>query len=117
LEDITRQIVDAKIEAAESRIDVKFAQLLAEMQATSAKLESVAASTANLRSTVVVTGFAGGLAIIGIVAAMLAYGGRVFGAGVDASTVASQAARRAVEQAFPPQLLGTINTEPTPGSP
>ena len=85
-------VVDAKIAAAEARTDAKFADLKGDLRV-------IATSTAGLKSTVIGTG----LAVIALTLAAMAYGGQMFGTGMDAQTVADRAAI-SVEQRLQSQL-------------
>jgi hypothetical protein len=55
-----------------------------------------------------------GLVLLGLVAAMLANQGRLFGAAADAGIVASEKRPRVIGDEFPFGLLGTIDAEAIP---
>ena len=102
--------IDAKIAAAEAPTDTKFAELRIELRGISVSLAAIE----GIKSTVVLTGITSVLAIGAIVIGILAFGNDRFGAGMDASALANQAASRAVELALPRQNLGTVNPTPSP---
>jgi hypothetical protein len=104
---------DINTTLAEFRTDMQssLAALAGRIDATNAKLDTVIAYTAGIKSTIVVTGIGSAIAVAGLVAAMLAYGSQLFGVGMDLGTVADAAARRAVEQAL--AVRSASGTEPT----
>lgn len=139
---MTREEIDARMEAVEVRTDTKFAELIGEFNAkfaeTRAEFNTKFAETraesdkqfaelqgelgeiraslvplAGLRSTIVVTGISSVIALAALLLGLLAYGGDRFGAGLEMSAVADAAARRAVEQALPRQPLGAVDARPS----
>lgn len=86
------EIVDAKIAAAEARTDTKFAELRGDLKA-------ISASTSGLKATVITTVVGTGIAVLAVTIAVIAYGGQMFGSGLDASTAAREAAAE-VEQRY-----------------
>ena len=89
-------LVDAKIAAAEARTDAKFAEVLGELKAMRVEM-SHGPSTWSMVATM--GGFTA--ATIAIVLAALAYGGQMFGVGMDAQQV-SERAVQAVQKANQP---------------
>lgn len=90
------EIVDAKIAAAEARTDAKFAEVMGELKAMRVEMAH-APSTWSMVATM--GGFTA--ATIAIVLAALAYGGQMFGIGMDAQQV-SERAVQAVQKANQP---------------
>jgi hypothetical protein len=101
--DMSREEVDAKIEASEARTDTKFAQLMGEMKAGFARMDermgAIERSTAGIKATVIVTG----IAIVGLVVAVMAYGSDRIGLGASISDIAANAARQTVRDMAPPK--------------
>lgn len=89
--------VDAKIAAAEARTDTKFAQLMGELRV-------IEGATRGIKTTVVGTG----IAAVALVVAIFTWGSQMFGVGMDAQSIADQAAR-SVELRTAPQL-DTLNS-------
>jgi hypothetical protein len=83
--------VDAKIAAAEARTDTKFAQMMGE-------LKVIENSTAGLKGTILVTTIGTGIAVVGLVAGIFGWGSAMFGVGMDADSIARQAAQKVGEQ-------------------
>lgn len=84
--------IDAKIAAAEARTDTKFAEMMGELRV-------IESSTRGTKATVIGTG----IAAVALVVAIFTWGSQMFGVGMDAQSVADQAAR-SVEQRTAPQL-------------
>jgi hypothetical protein len=122
--EMTREEVDAKLETVEARTDAKFAQLIGEFDTKLAglrgdmlEIKASLAPLAGLKSTIVITSISSVIALAALLLGLLAYGGDRFGAGIEMSTVANEAARRAVEQALPRQTLGVIDGQPAAQTP
>lgn len=141
-------LVDAKIAAAEARTDAKFAtmqgdvrtgfaELAGKMDLILARIDGSNRETASLREeiketkaavrsennstriTMIVTAFGSVLAILGILAAMLAFGGDQLGRGVDwrdkvQSTVDQAIQQRTTPPSAPAQPPPAANTTPAP---
>lgn len=80
-----RDIIDAKIAAAEARTDTKFVrfeskldQLAADFADVRSDLRELRSDNKNTRTTVIVTGLTSTFAIVTIVIAVLAYGAATF---------------------------------------
>jgi len=102
--DISREEIDAKIAVSEARGDTKFAELLGEIKAMraditgqfgvlTARVEHVERSTSGLKAIIVGTG----IAAVGVVIAVLAFGDQLFGLGIGASDIANAAAQKAIQ--------------------
>lgn len=89
-------IVDAKIAAAEARTDTKFTEVLAELKLINQRMDHVEKSTTGLRSNI----WGAALAAVGLSVGALAYGGQMFGIGMQASDVAGKAAIDATRPAM-----------------
>lgn len=89
--------VDAKIAAAEARTDTKFAEMMGELRLIrsdfSTRLDHVEKSTSGIKTTVVSTGIVTGIAVIGLVVGIATWGSQMFGVGMDADSIARQAAQ------------------------
>lgn len=103
--DVNREEIEAKLAVAEARTDTKFAQILGhvdtlaadlkgEMKALNSRMSAIERSTSGLKATVIITG----IAIVGVVVAIMAYGGQFFGLGLSTDEIARRAADRAAGQ-------------------
>lgn len=78
MSDISREEIDAKLDAAEARTDVKFAQLMGELGKINVRLDGVERSTSGTKATIIGTGIAAVALVVGI----LAFGQQWFGIGL-----------------------------------
>lgn len=83
----TREEIDAKIAAAEARTDTKFAQLFGEVR-------HIQQSVSGTKTTIIITG----IAVLGVLVAILGYGQQWLGLGLNISDVAQKSATSAIEQ-------------------
>lgn len=125
MSDITREEIAARIEASEARTDTKFAQMMGELHAMRAELggkldtigvrvDSVEKSTHGTKATIIVTG----IAVVGLVVAIMAFGSQSIGIGFSASEIATTAAQRALsEQATRPAPQATLPPSAPPQAP
>ena len=99
-EPITREELAARLEAVDARVDARFERIVGEVRAGNAELAGriEAASAKSLDKWTAITI---ALAAVALIYAMLAFGGDMFGLGIDAREVARQAAAEAVQQARP----------------
>ncbi|MDR6954894.1 hypothetical protein J2X65_004270 [Ancylobacter sp. 3268] len=92
--DMTREEMDAKLEAAEARTDTKFAELLGEvkamraelsgdMKSIGARLDHVERATSGVRLNI----WLAAVAVLGLAIAAMAYGGQQFGLGADLQSI------------------------------
>ena len=91
-EPITRTEIAAQVEASEARTDTKFAGLNAQLDALSEKLDGVRGGIWAIAALV--------LASLGVIIAVMAYGGQWFGLGLQSKDVLSQAAKDGAVQAL-----------------
>lgn len=89
--------VDAKIAAAEARTDTKFAELLGEMRLLNQRLSHIEALTGGLRANIWVAA----ATAVGLAIAAMAYGGQMFGIGVDSSALVDRAVQEASTEIRP----------------
>lgn len=106
-------VVDAKIAVSEAKTDTKFAELRGdlakfggEMGVLSAEMRNIKDSTSGVKMTVITTGIATAIAIIGLVIGVFAYGSQMFGTGLDVQIAADRAAA-AVEARYSAQNATT----------
>jgi hypothetical protein len=111
--------INAQLAASEARTDAKFEKLLGKLDIRLANLnftigesKDSLAPLKGLKTTMVLIATTTVIVITALMLALLYYGNDRFGAGMDASAIANEAAKRAVEQALPRQSLGIINSQP-----
>jgi hypothetical protein len=83
--------VDAKIAAAEARTDTKFAEMMGE-------LKLISYTTRGLKTTIITTGIATVIGLGALTIGVMAYGGQMFGLGLDTDEIVQRAAEAAGKQ-------------------
>lgn len=81
LSNVTREEIAANIAASEARTDAKFERVMG-------RLDLIEKSTSGLRATMIGTG----IAIAAVLISVMAYGGQMFGIGLDSQSIAEKAA-------------------------
>jgi hypothetical protein len=122
----TREEMETRIELSESRTETKFAQLIGKIDTNTSeikgelgkinvRLDNVERSTANVKTTIIVTA----VGVVAVVVGILTYGQQWFGIGVNTRDILSSAVTRdivssTVTETLKQQEAQSPKTIPTP---